>query len=128
MLVFMWECNMLITVAPNAHHINVRMMMRDIGGGTLTGGLGVSNGEGSITGRVLENGLPVSRRVMLYERKTGAYAGQTRSGSDGYYVFKRTNEALTYFIVSVDDNYDGVQYNLVGQDLISGNHDGMVTV
>lgn len=83
-------------------------------------------GNGSISGRVLENGLPVSRRVMLYDRRTGAYAGQTRSGVDGNYTFKRTNESLTYFIVSVDDNNDGVQYNLVGQDLISGNHDKRV--
>lgn len=80
-------------------------------------------GSGSITGRVLENGLPVSRRVMLYERQTGIYAGQTRSDSDGNYTFKSTNETMTYFIVSVDDANDGVQYNLVGQDLISGNHD-----
>lgn len=80
-------------------------------------------GNGSISGRVLENGLPVSRRVMLYERKTGMYAGQTRSDSDGSYTFKRTNENMTYFIVSVDDNNDDTQYNLVGQDLISGNHD-----
>ena len=84
------------------------------------------NGKGSISGRVLENGLPVSRRVMLYERNTGIYAGQTRSGVDGNYTFKRTNETMTYFIVSVDDNNDGVQYNLVGQDLISGNHDKKV--
>lgn len=90
-----------------------------------TSGL-VLTGNGSITGKVLENGLPVSRRVMLYERRTGVYAAQTRSNKDGDYTFKRTNEALTYFIVSVDDNNDGVQYNLVGQDLISGNHDKRV--
>lgn len=83
-------------------------------------------GNGSISGKVLENGLPVSRRVMLYDRRTGAYAGQTRSDKDGHYTFKRTNEALLYFVVSVDDNSDGVQYNLVGQDLISGNHDKRV--
>lgn len=86
------------------------------------------NGNGSITGRVLENGLPVSRRVMLYERATGVYAGQMRSDSNGYYTFKRTRESLTYFIVSVDDSNDGVQYNLVGQDLISGNHDKKVVI
>ena len=85
------------------------------------------NGDGSISGKVLENGLPVSRRVMLYERNTGVYAGQTRSGTDGNYTFKRTNKELIYFIVSIDDNNDGVQYNLVGQDLISGNHDKKVT-
>jgi len=85
-----------------------------------------SAGNGSISGRVLENGLPVSRRVMLYDRETGAFIGHTRSNSDGHYSFKRTNEARTYFIVSIDNNNDGVQYNLVGQDLISGNHDKRV--
>lgn len=100
--------------------------------GVFTGGLGSAginlNGAGSITGRVLENGIPVVRRVMLYERTTGVYAGQTRSDSSGNYTFKRTNEALVYFVVSVDDNNDGVQYNLVGQDLISGNHDKRVAI
>lgn len=86
----------------------------------------VRTGNGSISGVVLENGLPVSRRVMLYDRRTGNYAGQTRSDKDGHYSFKRTNEALTYFVVSIDDSNNGVQYNLVGQDLISGNHDKRV--
>lgn len=117
---------MLMIAAPNLFRTNVRMMMRDGGGGKLTGGGNVPTGGGSITGRVTENGLPVSRRVMLYERKTGAYAGQTRSDEDGYYTFKRTNERTLYFAISIDDNNDGVQYNLVGQDLISGNHDTRV--
>lgn len=81
------------------------------------------SGNGSISGRVTENGLPVSRRVMLYERMTGSYAAQVISGQDGKYVFENTNEEATYFIVSIDDNNDGVQFNLSGQDLISGNHD-----
>lgn len=95
-------------------------------GGSYSAAAPHQGGNGSISGRVLENGIPVSRRVMLYDRKTGAYAGQVRSDADGNYTFKRTNEALVYFIVSVDDSNDGVQYNLVGQDLISGNHDKKV--
>lgn len=86
----------------------------------------VRTGNGSITGRVTENGLPVSRRVMLYDRNTGAYAGQTRSDSEGIYSFDRTNEQILYFAVSIDDDNDGVQYNIVGQDLISGNHDARI--
>lgn len=82
-------------------------------------------GNGSISGRVLENGLPVSRRVMLYDRATGAYAGQTRSDSNGLYSFNNTNERGVYFVVSIDDHNDGVQFNLKGQDLISGNHDNI---
>lgn len=83
----------------------------------------VLDGNGSISGKVLENGLPVSRRVMLYNRATGAYAGQVRSDSSGNYKFKRTNEDLTYFVIAIDDNKDDIQYNLVGQDLLAGNHD-----
>lgn len=84
---------------------------------------GALSGSGSISGKVLENGLPVSRRVMLYVRGTGAYVGQVRSDADGSYTFKNTDENLLYFVVSIDDSNNGVQYNLVGQDLISGNHD-----
>lgn len=111
---------MLVLSAPRVYETNVRMIMRDSSAGVASS---VLTGKGSITGRVLENGLPVSRRVMLYDRKTGAYAGQTRSDSDGNYSFKRTNERGLYFVVSIDDHNDGVQYNLRGQDLISGNHD-----
>lgn len=85
----------------------------------------VRTGNGSISGRVTENGVPVSRRVMLYERKTGTYAGQVLSDLNGFYKFDRTNELLTYFVVSIDDNNDGEQYNLAGQDLISGSHDSL---
>lgn len=115
---------MLITLMPKIYELNVKMLSR---GNSTSRSSAFDNrpmaGGGSISGRVLENGLPVSRRVMLYVRETGAYAGQGRSDSNGNYTFPRTNKDLTYFIVSVDDNNDGTQYNLVGQDLISGNHD-----
>lgn len=93
------------------------------GADTLAIDNSVRTGNGSISGKVLENGLPVSRRVMLYVRGTGAYVGQVRSDADGSYTFKNTDENLLYFVVSIDDSNNGVQYNLVGQDLISGNHD-----
>lgn len=91
--------------------------------GQSGGGGSMLTGNGSISGIVRENGLPVSRRVMLYERTTGAYAAQVRSKTDGTYIFKNTNKNLTYFIIAIDDFTDEVQYNLVGQDLISGNYD-----
>lgn len=81
------------------------------------------SGNGSITGIILENGAPVSRSVMLYERDTGAFAGKGKSKADGSYTFNRTNENLTYFVIAIDDNEDATQYNLVGQDLIAGDHD-----
>lgn len=97
-----------------------------ISGSNNNAGDEIRLGNGSISGKVLENGLPVSRRVMLYVRGTGAYVGQVRSDADGSYTFKNTDENLLYFVVSIDDSNNGVQYNLVGQDLISGNHDKRV--
>lgn len=114
---------MLMLSSPLLGELNIRMMQKDVSSNTA--GAVAVGGNGSITGRVLENGVPVSRRVMLYDRSTGAYAGQTRSDSEGSYIFKRTNELAVYFVVSIDDNNNGVQFNLKGQDLISGNHDNI---
>lgn len=113
---------MLMIFAPHLFNVKIRMIMRESGNSNVVTGAAL-NGKGSITGRVLEKGIPVSRRVMLYERATGAYVAQVRSDSEGYYKFKRTNENDVYFAVSIDDYNDGTQYSLKGQDLLSGNHD-----
>ena len=96
------------------------LQLGSAGGSSLAPSL---SGNGSITGVVLESGAPVSRSVMLYERNTGAFAGKGKSKADGSYTFNRTNENLTYFVIAIDDNEDATQYNLVGQDLIAGDHD-----
>lgn len=89
-------------------------------------GRSLNVGNGSISGRVLENGLPVIRRVMLYERYSGQLVDITWSDSQGNYRFSKINENLTYFIISLDEDVDSEQYNLVGQDLIKGNYDELV--
>lgn len=96
------------------------LQLGNVGGSSLAPSL---SGNGSITGVVLEDGAPVSRSVMLYERDTGAFFGKGRSKADGSYTFNRTNEKLMYFVIAIDDNEDATQYNLVGQDLIAGDHD-----
>lgn len=100
--------------------IDASLSQTNSGSGSLPPSL---SGNGSITGIILENGAPVSRSVMLYERNTGAFAGKGKSKADGSYTFNRTNENLTYFVIAIDDNEDATQYNLVGQDLIAGDHD-----
>lgn len=117
---------MHIHLKPTLRDLNIKSIIRfnasGSGQSSIPSGSGLT-GNGSITGRVFENGTPVSRRVMLYDRATGAYAGQVRSNDNGDYKFKRTNENLTYFVIAIDDNKDDIQYNLVGQDLLSGDHD-----
>lgn len=80
----------------------------------------LKNGQASITGQVLENNTPVSRRVLLYERCSGQLIAQTYSDTNGHYRFDNINEQATFFVVSLDEYKDGIDYNLVGQDLIKG--------
>lgn len=80
-----------------------------------------SQGEGAdgrILGVVTENGVGVSRRVMCYHRKSGALVRTVLSGIDGRYEIKNLAAGVAYFITSLDENSDSVQYNAVIQDLI----------
>ena len=88
----------------------------------------VQKGSGSISGVVTEKGVPVSRRVMLYERVSGTLFGQTQSNSTGHFTFDKTKEDLTYFAISLDETQDEIQYNLAGKDLLSGDFDRMGTL
>lgn len=83
----------------------------------------LNSGNGSITGKVTELGLPVARRVMLYERYSGNLVDIVWSDSAGNYTFKNINPELTYFVVSLDENGDAKQFNLVGQDMLRGDYD-----
>jgi|26BtaG_2_1085354.scaffolds.fasta_scaffold00042_22 hypothetical protein len=74
--------------------------------------------NGYISGRVTELGMPVVRRVMCYHRHSGALMGVTKSKSDGTYLFKNLLAGSYYFVVSLDENEDEVQYNLVAQDKV----------
>ena len=74
--------------------------------------------NGIITGTVKEKGAPVSRRVFCYERKNGTLAATTTSDADGNYQFRTLALNPDYYVVSLDENGDKVQYNAVIQDLI----------
>lgn len=74
--------------------------------------------RGFISGVVTEQNVPVSRRVMCFHRKSARLISITYSGEDGRYTFKNLVPASEYFITSIDDNNDGIQYNAVTQDLI----------
>ena len=81
-----------------------------------------SQGEGAdgrIVGVVTENGIAVSRRVMCYHRKSGALVRTVISGTDGSYELNGLVAGVKYFVTSVDENNDAVQYNAVTQDLIT---------
>lgn len=74
--------------------------------------------KGVIAGTVKEKGKPVSRRVFCYLRKSGALTDITNSDANGDYIFTNLAEDLDYYVVSLDENGDKVQYNAVVQDLI----------
>lgn len=80
-------------------------------------------GTGSISGIVKEDGIPVSRRVMLYERHSGALINTTYSKENGRYKFANINKYLKYYIVSIDEYNDGVDCPAVIKDRVSGNYD-----
>lgn len=75
--------------------------------------------SGFISGRVLEKGLPVSRRVMCYHRRTGILIANTRSDADGYFRFDKLMAGIKVFITSIDDDGDSVQHKAVTGDFIT---------
>ena len=78
-------------------------------------GIGIT---GIIEGIVKEKGIPVSRRVFCYHRKSGNLISSTLSDKNGYYSFDNLIKDVLYFVVSLDEFYDGTQYPGVIQDLI----------
>ena len=76
---------------------------------------------GTITGKVLEQGAPVSRRVLCHQRDTGALVTSTWSNANGDYVFKGLDNTKKYYVVALDEDMSAIQYNAVVQDLIPAN-------
>lgn len=76
------------------------------------------NSKGVITGKTLEQGVPVSRRVMCHARGTGVLVNTTWSNANGDYVFKGLDNTKKYYVVSLDEDMSTTQYNAVVQDLI----------
>lgn len=73
---------------------------------------------GFIVGKVTEKGLPVARVVRCHHRRTGALIAETISDDSGHYAFNNLVNGVEYYILSVDDSDDGVQYNAVIQDSV----------
>lgn len=80
--------------------------------------LAVLTYSGVITGKVLEQGVPVSRRVLCHQRDTGKLVGSTWSDASGDYIFNGLDDSKKYYVVSLDEDMSTTQYNAVVQDLI----------
>lgn len=96
--------------------IKVGKLPARLRGETLVSGGGDT---GYIAGVVTELGIAVSRRVMCYHRLTGTLLGTDYSDTSGAYRFDGLIAGVKYFITSVDESNDGIQYNAVTQDLIT---------
>lgn len=82
----------------------------------------INDGQGDagfIEGQVLENGLPVSRRVMCYHRRTGMLIKHTRSSDSGYFRFDGLASGIKVFIASIDDSGGSVMHKAVIGDFIT---------
>lgn len=99
-------------VLPDLVSVKVPMSVRE----SAVSGTGDS---GYITGIVTENNVGVARRVMCYHRRSGILVSIVLSGIDGKYRFDNLIAGVQYFITSLDENGDAVQYNAVTQDLIT---------
>lgn len=77
--------------------------------------------KGVITGKVLEQGTPVSRRVLCHQRDTGVLVGSTWSDVNGDYIINGLDDSKKYYVVSLDEDMSTTQYNAVVQDLIPTN-------
>lgn len=75
-------------------------------------------GRGFIAGRVLEQGLPVVRRIMCYHRNSGELVSIVFSDNSGDYRFDNLKLNAKYYVLSLDENDDATQYNAVVQDMI----------
>lgn len=76
---------------------------------------------GVIKGRTLEKGLPVSRRVMCYHRRTGNLIMKTWSDKDGYFIFDNLEPNIELYITSIDNNGNVLNHEAVTQDLLTAN-------
>lgn len=105
-----------LTLSSNKNYLIPRKTKSFVLGDNLN--LKATSINGVIVGTVKEKGAPVSRRVFCYERKNGTLAATTTSDADGNYSFDGLALNPDYYVVSLDENSDKVQYNAVIQDLI----------
>lgn len=75
--------------------------------------------NGTISGVVTELGSPVARRVMCYHRYSGRLTAISYSNSNGEYRFNNLIRGVDYYVTSIDESKNAIQYNAVTQDLIT---------
>ena len=75
--------------------------------------------DGYIKGKVTERDIPVSRRVRCYHRLSGVLTNEAWSNDNGEYTINNLIAGVDYYITSLDQNGDAVQYNAVTQDLVT---------
>lgn len=75
--------------------------------------------NGFIEGRILNKGVPVSRRVMCFHRRTGQLISTCWSDADGYYRFDNLTAGIKVFITSVDDTVASTMQKAVTGDFIT---------
>lgn len=74
------------------------------------------DGRGVISGTVTIENIPGSRRVRLFDKKTGLLVGETVSATNGYYEFRDLDSKREYFVVA----HDHLRvYNGVIQDMLT---------
>lgn len=73
---------------------------------------------GYIAGQVLEKGVPVSRRVMCYHRRTGSLIAKTWSSEEGNFRFDGLEPGIGLFLTSVNDMGLTIPFNAVTNDLV----------
>lgn len=74
-----------------------------------------NGGVGTIRGKVTVDDNPDSRKVRLYDLRSGRLLRMTWSAADGSYEFTGIDPALTYFVVGHDYTKT---YNAVIQDMV----------
>lgn len=77
-------------------------------------------GSGSITGRVLEMGLPVIAEVALHDRRTRHLVALTWSDANGNYSFNGLDKNREYYVQAIHPTR---KFNAVAQDMLRGNYD-----
>lgn len=105
-----------LTTPSNKNYLIPRRVLPFAMGDSLQ--LSMISTNGVITGTVKEKGKPVSRRVFCYARNNGVLVSTTTSDVNGDYRFGGLAINPDYYVVSLDENGDKVQYNAVIQDLI----------
>ena len=108
----------LRTKSMTAYQTPMLKLMRiphELNWNTAVNGKGVG---GFVVGQVLENGVPISSRVMCYHRRTGTLIAKTWSDAEGNFRFDDLEPGVSLFLTTVNDKGLLIPFNAVTEDLI----------